>query len=253
MTHHIVRRGTPLVGVLPLVLSLLLLIACSGPRDAVIPTDINRWDSDLRPVIDRLTGDDRRLAVAYLDRERQAASLSGQPVPAGVTVGQAIDLQRKFEQDQAKQRLQSRERQDQQEQARKEAEGRAAAVFGITLLDKKIIPADLASGNRSDQAAFTFQFANLSDQELREVKGDLHLSDSFFGTELKVITLDYRDPLAPGESVTWTATIQLSPSAIIDQRVRNEELSQIKVVLTPDVVAFADGSMLDLPVAIAQP
>ncbi len=228
------------------------LVGCSGPKDTVIPTDISRWDTDLPPSLDRLSTSDRQLAVAYLDRTKSAARLGGQEVPTGVTIGQAIEKQRTFDQSQSQQRLASRNQQDQADQRRKESEERAASVFSVALAAKELIPADLSS-TRSDQVAFTFEFRNVGSKELTGVKGTLLVSDNWFGTELKTIPLDYRQPLAVGAGETFQAKLSLSPSAIIDQRVRNTELSQMKVTFTPELVQFADGTRLDFSTALAQP
>src|SRR5207249_679054 len=104
-----------------------------------------------------------------------------QPIPTGVTLGQAIDNQRSFDQAQAQQRLSNRGQQEQADQRRKDAEGRAARVFGVSLLAKEIIGADFSTENRSDQVAFTFAFHNNGDKDLTEAKGNLTVSDSFFG------------------------------------------------------------------------
>jgi len=230
-----------------------VLAACAGPRDTVIPTDVSRWDGDLRSSLDRLSGSDRQLAVAYLDRTKSAASLSGQAVPSGVTLGQAIDNQRSFEQNQAQQRLASRNQADQNDVQRKDAEQRAASVFAVTLLAKELIPADLSGGTRSDQVAFTFEFKNVGTRDLTSVKGTLLVADNFFGTELKTIPLDYREVIPVGDAQSFQARLSLSPSAIIDQRVRNTELSQMKVTFTPELLQFADGTRMDFSTALAQP
>jgi hypothetical protein len=228
-------------------------IACAGPRDTVIPTETGRWDSDLRSSLDRLSGSDRQLAVAYLDRTKASAALNGQAVPAGVTLGQAIDNQRSFEQNQAQQRLASRNQSEQQDQQRKDAEQRAASAFAVTLLAKELIPADLSSGTRSDQVAFTFEFKNVGAKDLSGVKGTLLVADNFFGTELKTIPLDYRETLPIGATESFQTKLLLSPSAIIDQRVRNTDLSQMKVTFTPELIQFADGTRMDFSTARAQP
>src|SRR5439155_14255453 len=101
-------------------------------------TDASKWDAELRGSIDRLPGDDRRLAVAYLDRTKSAATLGGQAIPGGVTLGQAVDHQRAFEQSQAQQRLTNRAQQEQQDQQQKNADKQAAEVFAITLTNKEI-------------------------------------------------------------------------------------------------------------------
>ena len=228
---------------------LAAVAACTSPQNTALPSDVSRWD-DLRGPLDKLSSTDRRLAVAYLDRTKAAASYSGQPIPAGVTLGQAIDNQKAFEQTQAQQRLANRGQQDEADLRRKDAEDRAAQVFGVRLLAKEIIGADFSTENRSDQVAFTFELRNNSDKELSDVKGNLTVADSWFVIDLKTIPLDYRQPMPAGAVETWTARVPLSPQATIDQRIRNTDLSQMKVTFTPELVQFADGSRVDFATAM---
>jgi hypothetical protein len=247
MQSHPRPSGGLAVNAAVLLLCLLaaVLAACSNAKGTVIPTEVNKWE-DLRGSLDQLSASERTLAVAYLDRTKAAAAYSGQPVPQGVTLGQAIENQKSFEQTQAQQRLTNRGQQEQSDQRRKDAEDRAAQVFGVKLTGKEIIGADFSTENRTDQVAFTFELRNNGAKELSEVKGSLTVSDSWFVIDLKVIPIDYRQPLAVGAVETWTARVPLSAQATIDQRIRNTDLSQMKVTFTPELVQFADGSRLDL-------
>ncbi len=248
-TNH--RAKLRIASTLPVIFLLLAvaLIACSSPTATVIPNEVSRWDSDLRDSIDKLSTEDRRLAVAYLDRTRSAAASSGQPVATGVTVGEAIEKQRAFDRDQAQQRLASRAERDQQDQQRKDSEQRAAEVFAVSLTSKQITPADLQAGTRTDQVTFSFEFRNAGAKEITEAVGTLTVADNFFGTELKVIPLDYRQPLAPGVTEPWQATVPMSPQATLDSRIRNTDLGQMKVTFTPNRIAFSDGTRLDFATA----
>jgi hypothetical protein len=123
----------------------------------------------------------------------------------------------------------------------------------VKLTGKEIIPADLSGGSRSDQVAFTFELANTGSKDLSGASGTLLVSDSFFGTELKSMPLDYRQTIPVGATETYRAVLSLSPSAIIDQRVRNTDLEQMHVKFKPTLLQLDDASKMEFATALAQP
>ena len=77
--------------------------SCS-PKQAVIPPDPHNWDQ-LANNVRQLSPDDSRLFTAFMSRRVMADALpDGRPnLPAGMTIGDAIDDERAFEARQAKQ------------------------------------------------------------------------------------------------------------------------------------------------------
>jgi len=73
-----------------------LLAACSqGPKDTVIPTDPDKW-KDLKPAVQKLDEQDQKLLTLYLLRVAMRSKIVGEPIPADVTIGKAIEDEKGF-------------------------------------------------------------------------------------------------------------------------------------------------------------
>lgn len=83
--------------ILPVVAACLMVSACSkGPKETVIPTDPKQW-SDIKPSIEKLDPADKQLIGKYMVRVGIGGAFTGQSIPPGTTIGQAIEDEKKFE------------------------------------------------------------------------------------------------------------------------------------------------------------
>ncbi|MCM2348156.1 hypothetical protein [Acidovorax soli] len=89
------------------VASLMALAACSGPKDTPLPKDLEKMES-IKPAMEKLTPEERELAAGYIMRHTIGAKLGGlfggkevPGIPEGMTLGKAIEEQRKFKADAA--------------------------------------------------------------------------------------------------------------------------------------------------------
>ncbi|SMC20388.1 hypothetical protein SAMN02745857_00933 [Andreprevotia lacus DSM 23236] len=74
----------------------LLLAACSNPHDVVIPKDMSQWDSTLKSATEKLPDEEKKLLAGYLVRTKLAEAFSGKTSDDKVTIGEAIEAQRKW-------------------------------------------------------------------------------------------------------------------------------------------------------------
>ena len=72
----------------------LFLVGCSNPKSAQIPTDPEKWE-ELKPQIEKLNEEDKKLLTQYLMRKGMGAAFGGDGIEAGTTVGEAIKEQQK--------------------------------------------------------------------------------------------------------------------------------------------------------------
>jgi len=82
---------------LAIVLAAAVLVSCS-PKWALIPPDPHNWDG-LANDVKRLSPDESRLFAAYMSRQVMAGAYpDGRPnIPAGTTIGDAINEERALE------------------------------------------------------------------------------------------------------------------------------------------------------------
>lgn len=224
-------------------LLLVTMAACADPRDAVIPTDVRLWDGDFRATIEALPPNDRALAAAYLSRLRATAVRTGQPIPSGVTLRQAIEEQKRYEETERAALVAANTEQLRREQAQRELEWRVAELLAVSVVEKRVVTGDLGAGVRAERGLLTFELRNLAEQPIVRLAGTIRVSDGFPG-DLARVRIDRGAPLAPGEAARWEAEVELQLVGTVGQRLRNAELTYLTATFTPEVLELADGTRL---------
>lgn len=80
----------------------LLLVACSDPHDTNVPADVTKWNTAVKPSLEKLSQEERVLFSQYAIRHTIRAAMVGlmgnkvDPIPKGMTIGKAIDEQREY-------------------------------------------------------------------------------------------------------------------------------------------------------------
>ena len=98
-----------------LCLALLFQVGCSKPQEKIIPLDKSKWDGELRPVMGRLSDEDRNTLKAYLDRLAPGGDHRANRVPPGTTIAEAIRDERQFKVERAADIRRSEQRQLEQQ------------------------------------------------------------------------------------------------------------------------------------------
>jgi hypothetical protein len=81
----------------------LLLVACGDPHETRVPADISKWHSTVKPSLQKLTTDEQALFTQYVRRHTILADEVGlhgdrvDPIPEGMTLGNAIAEQRDYD------------------------------------------------------------------------------------------------------------------------------------------------------------
>lgn len=238
--------------VLPL---LLVLAACSGPKDTPLPRDLEKLDS-LKPVLEKLTPEERELVGGYIMRVGVGSELKGvfggekgPGIPEGMTVGKAIEEQRKFKAD-----LAIEEAKQQALQAKLTTEREAALkplreAVTVTLVSKKVVPEYGYSGMLMDEKLnVVFGYQNNTGKDIAGVKGHISVKD-LFGEQISGFLVSNDDTIKAGESITWTGSrsAKYGPNEDGDRKLGDLEPTKYTVVWEPWVIVFADGTKLADP------
>ncbi|WIG54913.1 MAG: hypothetical protein OJF61_000699 [Rhodanobacteraceae bacterium] len=228
----------------------LVLGACSNPKDATVPQDVSKIQS-LKPVMEKLTPEDRDLAAGYIARHTVGAALTGDApsIPAGETLGQAIEEQRKF--------LAEQKAEEQRQaalkaalQAKRDAATNAMRdAVTVTLVSKKLKPDYGYSGILMDtNLVVTFGYKNNTSKDIAGVKGLISIRD-LFGDKLSDFLVSNDDTIPAGKSITWTGSrsVRYAIGDNKDKKFADLDDSKYKVVWEPEVIVFSDGTKLQLP------
>ena len=235
-------------------LPLLLLGGCSGSKGTLLPRDLSNIGS-IKPAIAKLPADERELLAGYVIRHVAAQALGnvlgsgGSSVPEGMTIGRAIEEQRKFKTDaaleEAKQRALRAKLQAEHDVALKSMRD----AVTVTLLSKGI---DMERGYGGivldENFKVTFGYKNNTPQDIAGVKGHISVKD-LFGDEISGFQISNDDTLKAGQSLTWTGSrsVRFSLGENHDRKLAALSDDKYKVVWEPEVIVFADGTKKTVP------
>lgn len=237
------------------VASLMALAACSGPKDTPLPKDLEKMES-IKPAMEKLTPEERELAAGYIMRHTIGAKLGGlfggkegPGIPEGMTLGKAIEEQRKFKADAALE-----EAKQQALKAKLQAEREAAMkpmldAVTVTLVSKKIATERGYSGMVMDEnLEVTFGYKNNTAKDISGVKGRVSVKD-LFGDELSAFQISNDSTIKAGQTATWTGSrsVRFSMGNNKDRKLAELSDDKYKVVWEPQAIVFADGTKLVLP------
>ena len=226
------------------------LSACSNPKDATVPQDVSEMQS-LKPALEKLTPEERDLAAGYIARHTVGAAMTGSSpnIPAGETLGQAIEEQRKFVAEQ-KAEEQRQAALKAALQAKRDAATKAMRdAVTVTLVSKKIKPEYGYSGILMDtNLDITFGYKNNTTKDIAGVKGLISIRD-LFGDKISDFLVSNDDTIPAGKSITWSGSrsVQYASGDNKDRKLAELDDSKYKVVWEPRMIVFSDGTKLTLP------
>jgi len=236
-------------------LCLIVLTACSGPKDTPLPRELDKMES-IKPAMEKLTPEERELAAGYIMRHTVGSKLKGlfggkegPGIPEGMTLGKAIDEQRKFKADAA-----IEEAKQQALKAKMQAEREAAMkpmreAITITLVSKKIKSDHGFSGILVDEnLVVTFGYKNNTEKDIAGVKGYISVKD-LFGDEISGFLISNDTTIKAGQTATWTGSrsVRFALGDNKDRKLAGLEDDKYKVVWEPRMIVFKDGTKLTVP------
>jgi len=228
----------------------LLLAGCNGAKNTEIPTDIQNLDS-IKAAVDKLEPEERELVAGYVMRHTLGAAFGDKTagIPAGVTIGNAIDEQRNFlankKIEEAKQAALKAELEARKEAAMKQMRD----AVTVTLVNKAIEVERGYSGMVTDEHfAASFGYKNNTDKAIAGVKGYISIKD-LFGDEISGFAISNDDTIEPRSSITWrgSRSVKYAVGDNNDRKLAELDDTKYKVVWEPQVIVFADGSKLEQP------
>lgn len=231
---------------------LLMLAACGDPKNTPLPAELDKMES-IKPAMGKLTPEERELAAAYIARHTIGAKLGavfggkeGPGIPPGMTLGQAIEEQRKFNADAAQERARQ-EALKAKLQAEREAAMKAMRdAVTVTLVEKRLVTERGYSDIVIDEKlVVVFGYQNNSAKDIAGVKGLVSVKD-LFGDELSGFQISNDGTIKAGQSVTWTGSrsVRYALGDNKDRKFADLANDKFKVIWEPQVVVFADGSKL---------
>ena len=236
----------------PLTFSALLLMACSGPKDTPLPQDLAKMDS-LKPVLEKLTLEERELAGGYVIRQTIGVKLDemlggvkGAGIPEGMTLGNAIEEQRKYKAAQALDETKQKAVKLKLVAEREAAEKIMREAVTVTLVSKTLKPEHGGSGLLLDEnIEVVFGYKNNTAKDIAGVKGSISVRDQF-GDEISSFQVSNDDTIRSGAQTTWKGSRSVKYSVGQNKDRKLAEIGDDKYTTqwNPQMIVFKDGTKM---------
>ena len=232
-----------------------LLAACSNPKDTPLPPSLDKMDSIQSPMT-KLAPEERELATGYIMRHTVGAKIGGlfggkegPGIPEGMTLGKAIDEQRRFIADAALEQTKQTALKAKLQAEREAVLKPMRETITVTLVSKQMATDRGYSGMVMDEKLnVTFGYKNNSSKDVSGVKGRISIRD-LFGDEISAFQVSNDSTIKAGQTATWSGSRSLRFSMGNNNDRKLAELSddKFKIVWEPQVIVFTDGTKLAVP------
>jgi hypothetical protein len=235
-------------------LAVLVVVGCSNPKNAIIPTNIDSMDS-ISESVKKLTPEDRELFAGYFMRHVVGSKMGGlfgikaRPIPEGMTVGKAIDEQRAYLATESAKEADEKALKEKVLKEREQAMDAMRSAVTVTLVSKKIVSEKGYSNIETDRKIeVVIAYRNNTEKAVAGVKGTVDVHD-LFGDELSGFAISNEATIAPGATITWTGgrSVRYGMNSNNDEKLGGLEDDKYKVIWNPKMVVFADGTKLTAP------
>lgn len=229
----------------------LLLVACSGPKDTPLPKDLSKMES-IKPAVEKLTDKERELLAGYMMRQALGkmggvfGGKGGEGVPDGMTIGKAIEEQKKFIEERAAEEAKQKALAEKLKAEREVAMKAMRDVVTVTLVSKKLREERGMSGMTLDEhLEVTFGYKNNGAKDIAGVKGRIVVQD-LFGDAVSTFGVSNDTTIPAGASTTWTGSrsVKFSLGSNKDRKLAELSDDKFKIVWEPQVIVFSDGSKM---------
>lgn len=229
-----------------LVLS-LCLVGCSDPYGQKLPATLGGLEKDdaLKKAVHKLPEQDQALLAQFLLR-RGLAQAFGAGGAGGITIRQAIDQQKEWQEEQAKKEAEAQALAARVKAEREAKEKEFADTLTVAVTDLKLVKGSMASGRFDDHFAITLAFHNKSARDFAGVKGTVVFAD-MFGTVIKRVNVAHDEGIKAGSTATWGGELHFNQFMDEDKKLATTPLEKMKISWLPEHYVFNDGSAMKMP------
>lgn len=230
---------------------IIVLAACSGPRDTPLPKDISKMES-IKPAVEKLTPEERELVAGYVMRHTvgavfgEAFGVKVEPIPDGMTIGKAIDEQRKFIEKQKVEAAAKKAEIEKSEAARKALADQMAQILSVRLVNVDFHKASYRDFDVENYIKLTFEFYNKGIKDITGFKGFAIFKDKF-GDTLSELPIKVGQKIPAGKNVSVKLSKRYNQFDAEDRRLANIDATSTQLIVSPEVVLFSDGTKFEAP------
>lgn len=228
------------------VIALLVLVsACTKPLDTIIPPE-SKWDSDLKPIIVKLSEEDKKYLGAYLVRAKAKELFSGQHISQTMTIQQAINDQKSFiaEQERIQAEQQALKEKTQREIAERQRQFDEAIT--VSVIGKKMLQSDFMQKIYHDQQLIKLAIQNKSDKTISGIQGYIHFIN-LFGDDVGIYGIEFTTPIESQKTANFVVGRDYNQFLKDHVAINNLEEGKYTTRFSGLNIIYADGSKLSNP------
>lgn len=227
----------------------LALAACNNPfsdvKKTVIPKDEASLKVTMESIAEKLDPEDKRLLATYIVRTKLAEAFGRKNIEDNITVGQAIQNQRAFEELQKQKQAEQEALKLKMENEKLALKKKVDSILTVTILSKEYVPSNAQAGRYKDLVELKLGFQNKSDKKIIGVKGITKFVD-IFGDTIKLINLSYDDTIPANGTSTFIGTVDVNNFINADMKFANVEKGKYTFEFEPLMIIFDGGEKLTL-------
>lgn len=220
--------------------SLLFLASCTGAKNTVIPADMSKWDTELKPSIDKLSDEDKALLAGYLMRSKMGEAFGGK-TEQGITIGKAIENQKSWKAEQDKKALEAKLLKEKLEQEQAALQKQVDEMLTVTVLSMKLEKASFQTNQ-----VIKLGFKNNGTKDISGIKGAVHFID-MFDKEIGSLGFSFTDGIKAGGTAKWGGSRHYNQFMDEHRALAGLEEGKYTTRFKPEMIVFKDGSKLALP------
>ena len=231
----------------------ILLIACSDPRSTALPDDIAKLET-IKPQVEKLSEADRGLLTGFLMRRSMSKLMPGLAKTAGDktagTIGEAIDSQKKYVEEAGKRDAAEKLAAAKIKQEHDAAVASMRDLVSVGLISKKINSQTGYSGIETERTIeVSFNFTNKSAKDIAGVKGRITARDQF-GDELSGFQISNDETIKTGGAAIWRGSRSVKYAFggnNKDEKFVETEDGKYSITWEPQAIVFTDGTKVIAP------
>lgn len=223
----------------------VLISACTKPLDTIIPPE-SKWESDLKPVIAKLSDEDKKYLGSHLVRAKAKELFSGQTMTQNLTIQQAINDQKNFiaEQERVQAEQQALKEKTQREIAERQKQFDAAIT--VSVIGKKILQSDFMQKIYQDQQLIKLAIQNKSNKTITGIQGYIHFIN-IFGDDVGIYGIEFTTPIESQKTANFVVGRDYNQFLKDHVAINNLEEGKYTTQFSGLNIIYADGSKLSNP------
>jgi hypothetical protein len=224
------------------VILVLLISSCSDPKSTLVPTDIEQWDEDKKftEALEGLTKEEQELLTVFA-----FTAFGENGIEEGTTIGSAIDAQRLWAEEQAKEEIKQKALAAELKLKQLEKLKEMNSALTVTLVSLELRDESTSPLRYSDYFAVKIGLRNNSEKSLAGAKGVLVFKD-MFDDELNKVRISYDDGISANESKIWSGTFNFNQFDGDEVKLATISTEKLQFEWLPTVLIFDDGSRIEM-------